>query len=301
MTVGAIVDRLLRTYLYPPDARPTQAFVSTQQLIAATALVLKNFVVPEDEDLMAAGVVVEVGSELQQVTAYDPLTLTATVIRSFMGTTAIQHEVDDPVILSPSFPRLSVVQAISDNIITLYPKLYTVTTGSVVSIAAGISALDDPLAVEVVECWEDGFSSSTDMDARIVDYHPSTGGRALITNLRSGHVWVRYRRRFGDAEDDETMTLEDLGMEERWVNIVMIGAAADLFAGRDLTASQTRWVGAVLEAESIPVGTRSQLARQLVQYRDHLLTQAQKEMRAEYRAKVHMRPTSQMVTRSAWG
>ena len=90
-------------------------------------------------------------------------------------------------------------------------------------------------------------------------------------------------------------------MEERWVNIVMAGAAGDLFAGRDLPAVLTRWVGAALEAEAVPVGTRSQLARQLVQYRDHLLTQAQKEMRAEYKTKIHMRPATQVTSRSAWG
>lgn len=299
MTVAAIVDRLFRTYLYPPDARPAQAFVKTQLLIGGTSLDLKNFVIPEDEDLMAAGVVIEIGSELIQVTAYDAITLVASgLLRGFMGTTAVQHEVDDPVLLSPPYSRLSVFQAVADNIITLYPRLYTVTTGSVVPVSNGIAALDDVLAVEVVECWENGLSSAVDYDARIVDYHAAVGGRALITNLASGQVWVRYRRRFGDAAD-ETVTLADLGLEERWVNIVMVGAAADMFAGRDLPASETRWVEAVLEAETIPVGTRSQLARQLLQHKEYLITQAQKEMRAEYKAKVHMK--TQMRVRSAFG
>jgi hypothetical protein len=89
-------------------------------------------------------------------------------------------------------------------------------------------------------------------------------------------------------------------MEERWVNIVMAGAAADVFAGQDLSASHTEWVGAALQAENIPVGTRSQLSRTLVAYKEHLLLAAQKEMRAEYRAKSHMRGAGQVVTRSAW-
>ena len=111
-------------------------------------------------------------------------------------------------------------------------------------------------------------------------------------------MWVRYRRRFGDAAD-ETATLASLGMEERWVNIVMVGTAADMFAGRDLPASETRWVEAVLEAETIPVGTRSQLARQLLQNKEHLIKQAQKEMRAEYKVKTHMK--TQVRVRSVFG
>ncbi len=301
MTVGAIVDRLFRTYLYPPDAQPAQCSLNGAITDVATSLIVDNFVVPEDELLMAAGVIIEINSELIKVITYDSPTLTATLVeRGFAGTTAVTQADNANVILSPPYARLSVFESVADNIITLYPRLYTVTAGSVIGVGSGVATLDDALAVEVVECWGEGLSSTQDIDARIVDFHPSTGGRALITSVRVGQVWVRYRRRFGDAAD-ETATLASLGMEERWVNIVMAGAAADIFAGRDLPASETRWVGAALEAINIPVGTRSTLARQLAAYRDHLLGLAQREMKAEYRTKVHMRPATQMMARGSWG
>ena len=301
MTVGAIVDRLFRTYLYPPDAQPAQCSLNGGITDVATSLIIDNFVVPEDELLMAAGVIIEINSELIKVIIYDSPTLTATLVeRGFAGTTAVAQADNANVILSPPYARLSVFESVADNIITLYPRLYTVTAGSVIGVGSGVATLDDALAVEVVECWGDGLSSSQDIDARIVDFHPSTGGRALMTNIRVGQVWVRYRRRFGDAAD-ETATLASLGMEERWVNIVMAGAAADIFAGRDLPASETRWVGGALEAINIPVGTRSTLARQLAAYRDHLLGLAQREMKAEYRTKVHMRPATQVIARGSWG
>ena len=300
MTVGAIVDRLYRTYLYPPDSRPAQCFLDGAITDVALVLTVKNFVLPEDDLLMAAGVMIEIDSELIQVVSYDSTTLIATVLRQQQGTTAASHLNEAGVILSPPYPRLSVFESVADNILTLYPRLYTVTTGSVVDVAQGISALDDALAVEVVEVWEDGFSNAIDIDARIVDYHPATGGRTLITNVASAMVWVRYRRRFGDAAS-EADTLAEVGMEERWVNIVMAGAAADIFAGRDLSASHTDWVGAALQAENIPVGTRTQLSSGLAAYREHLIKQAGKEMRAEYRAKTHMRGAGQVVTRGAFG
>ena len=69
----------------------------------------------------------------------------------------------------------------------------------------------------------------------------------------------------------------------------------------NLPASHTDWVQSTLEAENIPVGTRSTLARQLAGYRQYLLDAAKREMRAEYRAKTHMRPAVKMVTRSPFG
>ena len=299
--VAAIIDRLYRTYLYPPDSRPAQCYLNGAITDTATSLVLKNFVLPEDEELVKAGSIIEIGSELIQIVLYDDITKTATeVVRGDLGTTAVAHLDSATTFLAPAHPRQSVFEAVADNILTLYPKLYTVTTGSIVPVSAGVSSLDDDLAVEVVEAWEYGFLSSQDIDARIVDYHPATGGRSLITSVGTGQIWVRYRRRFGDAKT-EAATWADLGFEERWANIVMAGAAGDLFAGRDLPASHTEWASAALEAENIPVGTRMSLARQLAAYRDHLLKQAQREMRAEYGTKVHSNSAGQIVTRTAFG
>ncbi len=88
------------------------------------------------------------------------------------------------------------------------------------------------------------------------------------------------------SEDD---TLTDLGLDERWVNIVMTGAAADLMTGKDIPASRTEWVKSVLEAENIRVGTRMSIAGGLRQYRNMLLDDASKEMKAEYGPKIRMR------------
>lgn len=300
-TIGALIERLYRTYLYPPDHRPAQAHLDGAITNSDTTIVFKNFVIPEDEELVRGGAIIEMGSELAQLRDYDPVTLTATnVIRGVMGTTAVNHADDDPILLSPPFPRLSVFEAVADNIISLYPRLYTVAAAEIVSVGAGIAPMDDDLAVEVVEAWVGGYDGTQDIDARIVDYHPSVGGRALVTNLQVGDIWVRYRKRFGEPAD-ESATYASLGLEPRWVNIVMLGTCADLFAGRDLPASHVEWVEAVLQAENIPVGTRSSLAQRLASYREYLIEAAKKEMRAEYRAKTHMRQAAQVRVRSPFG
>ena len=299
--VAAIINRLTRTYLYPPDARPAQAHLATAINATATSVVFKNFVLPEDEELMKVGAQFEINSELFDTVGYDENTTTATVLRASGGTTAASHSVDDPIIISPPYTRLSIFEAVGDNILTLYPKLYTVTTTAVSTVAPGIAALDDALAAEIIEVWPDGFHSAVDLDAKIVDYHPAAGGRAVVLNLQDvSNVFVRYRRRMGDATA-ETDTMADLGVENRWVNIVMAGAAADIFAGRDLSASHVDWVGAALQTENIPVGTRMNLAQQLAAYREYLFDKAQAEMQAEYRAKIHMRNPTRVVVRDWMG
>jgi hypothetical protein len=128
------------------------------------------------------------------------------------------------------------------------------------------------------------------VEGRIVSYHPLTGARALLTGGNSGVIWMRYRKRMGVAES-EADVLADLGVEDSWINIVMMGAAATLMAGRDVPASQTEWIAATLEAENISVGTRMSIAGGLRQYRNILLNDASAEMKAEdsQKVKVHMK------------
>ena len=127
-----------------------------------------------------------------------------------------------------------------------------------------------------------------DISARIVDYHPSVGGRAVILGANIGSFWIRYRRRML-VPTSPTDTLESVGVDERWVTAVMAGAAADLLVGRDLPAARTEWVKSVLEAENIKVGTRMSLSGGLRQYRNGLVDDFAQEMNAEYPPKIHYR------------
>jgi hypothetical protein len=198
--------------------------------------------------------------------------------------------------LNPPYARSVVFDAVADNIITLYPSLYTAKEEYITRVAPGVFPMYDELAVELLTAWGDSWTSDTDIQGEIVDFHQLTGGRTLLLNHASaGSMWVRYRRRMGKAAS-ETDLLSDLGVDERWVNIVMAGAAADLFMGRDIPAAQTEWVKSVLEAESIPVGTRTSIAGTLRRYRTALLKDAMKEMSAEYRPKIRMRPAMKQVT-----
>jgi hypothetical protein len=191
-------------------------------------------------------------------------------------------------------------QAVADNIMQLYPRLYTVTAENLVEVSGGVSGTDDDLAVEIVSVWHGDFEQGPEVNAKIVDYHPAVGGRAVLASIPQGSIWVRYRRRMGNATS-ELDELGALGVDDRWVGILMVGAAADLFAGRDLPMSQVEWVSAVLQAENIEVGTRADLAVGLARYRELLIGRAEKEMAAEYKLNVHMNDAITVRVRGAFG
>jgi hypothetical protein len=294
-TVGAVIDRLFRTYLEPPDYQPVIAFLQSAVSSTDGTLTFSGFVVPEDQELLRVGVLLE-GPMGELMRVVDTNGTDATVIRARFSTTAEAMGAGDEIKLSPPFPRTSVFEAVRDNIITLSPKLYTVRHENLVTVDRNVAGMPDALAIEVIEIWGDDWTSDVDFDGRIVDYHPSVDGRALVTNNYQGNVWIRYRRRMGVAVA-ETEQLEDLGVEPTWVSIIMAGAAADLLVGRDVPASHVNWVGQVLQAENINVGTRQQIGFRLTQYRDKLLDEARKEMDVEYRPKVHMRDPLRQVVR----
>ena len=283
-TIGDVIARLTRTFLYPPDAQPIITYLTTP-LVAEeglSTLEVGEWAVPEDENLLRVGSILEADTELMIVRAFDETTQVITVYRGIYGTTPQDHVLDAPVIMNPPYSRQSMLEQVADNIMQLYPKLYTVTAENLVEVTGSVAGIGDDLAVEVVSVWQGDFSRSRDVTAKIVDYHPAVGGRALLSNVALGNLWVRYRRRMGNVTS-ESQTLESVGMDARWVGIVMVGAAADLFAGRDLPASQVEWVSAVLQAENIEVGTRATLSVGLARYRQLLLDRAQAEMQAEYK------------------
>jgi hypothetical protein len=76
--------------------------------------------------------IIEIDDELLLVDSYDKSSNTLTIMpgfgRGYQGSTAAAHNQYAPVILAPSFPRMSVKQAINDTISSLYPKLWTNAT-----------------------------------------------------------------------------------------------------------------------------------------------------------------------------
>ena len=294
-TVASVMDRLFIQWLTPPDAQQMQVSLGADITDdAVTSVTLGQFTIPEDESLLRQGSLLEAEQELMRVTDYDSITKVVTVERGAYGTPKGAHAQPMLLNLNPVYSRASVFEAVADNILTLYPRLFTVTQELLSPSADMVYALNDELAVSALSVTPGDFTSIDDLGGRIIDFHPMIGGRALITDVPSATVWLRYRRRMGKATS-EGSAIADLGCDERWITVVMAGAAGDLMAGKDISASHTEWVKSVLEAETIRVGTRMSIGGGLRQYRNMLLEDFAKEMRAEYKPKVKMRSTAQRM------
>ncbi len=296
-TVASIIERMYQSYLTPPDDQGAQVALGADITdTTVSTITLGGFTIPEDEALLRQGSIVEVEQELLRVVSYDDIAGTIDVTRGAYGTVKSTHATPLLMSLNPPYTRASVFEAVADNIITLYPSLFTTSQEYISTVSAGVFPMGDDLAVEVLSAWGDGWTGSTDIHAEIVDFHQLTGGRSVITNqATAGSLWFRYRRRMAKATS-ESETLAELGLDERWVNIVMAGAAGDLLVGRDVPAVHTEWVKNVLEAENIRVGTRMSIAGGLRQYRNMLLNDAMKEMKAEYKPKIRMRDPMKVIT-----
>ncbi len=296
-TVGAVIDRVYRTYLRPPDYQEAKTRVTNALTAVSTdnVLTLGAFAVSEDEQLLRIETLLEVDQELMAVTAYDSALRQVTVARGEEGTTIAAHLANAKVIFDPSYSRASTFEAVADNIISLHPDLYTVSQDFIVAAQHGIAPLADELAVTLVSVWDESFSNTVDYHGKIVDYHPSTGGRAVVTNCPLGSMWVRYRRRMGKPTDETTL-LADIGVDERWVNVIMVGAAADLLVGRDISAVHTDWISQSMEAETVRPGTRTTIAGRLAGYRDILIKRFKSEMDTEYKPKVRKTDWTANVT-----
>lgn len=289
-TVASVIDRMNQTWLQPPDDQYAQVrLLADITSTTVETVAIGSFTIPEDEALMRQGSIIEVDQELLRVVSFDSNSRIVTVTRGEYGTVPALHSIPKLMALNPVYTRAAIWEAVADNIIQLYPKLFTVKAAYLGSVAGSVYPVNDDLAVQVLSAWVDGWQSNTDIMAEVVDYHPMAAGRAIITNYPAGgSLWFRYRRRMAKPVD-ETDKLVDLGVDERWISIIMTGAAADLFVGKDIPASQTEWVKSVLEAENISVGTRMSISGGLRQYRGMLLDDAANEMRAEYTPKVKMR------------
>ncbi len=81
-------------------------------------------------DNLAKGIV-QIDDELIFVSSFDKQNLTLNVIpgfgRGFMGTTPSPHAENAQVTLTPTFPKITIAQAINDTINSLYPKLFGVS------------------------------------------------------------------------------------------------------------------------------------------------------------------------------
>ena len=289
--VSTLVDRIYRDFLNKPDdlsafSRLDGAMSDTT---GTTVVYESGLFSSEEENLLGNGALIEVDQELMLVTAANTSTRTLTVSRGYSGTTAATHADKTNVFINPTFPRKSVFDAVSDNIVRLYPSLYNVTTTNVV---ANTTYQEVPAStVEVLTSYVQNASGNQYTSAGIEllrDFPPSSTNTAVqfynTTNGKTVHLVVK--RKFV-RPTDETSDLETVCLiAPEYEQIIMVGAVADIMGATDIDASTQEFITEKLAAESYPVGSGERLRNALLRLRSLLIDEARGNLRSLYPAPV---------------
>ena len=288
--VSTLVDRIYRDFLNKPD--DLSAFSRLDGAInnSVTSLTYESGLFSsEEENLLGNGALVEVDQEIMLVTAANTSTRTLTVARGYSGTTAASHDDKANIFINPTFPRKSVFDAVSDNIVRLYPTLYNVTT--ITTTANSTYQEVAASTVEVLSSFVQNASGEQYTSAGIEllkNFPPSSTNTAVqFYNTSNGKtVYLVVKRKFvrPSAETDDLSTA--CLLEDEYQQIVMVGAVADIVGATDVDASTQEFITEKLAAENYPVGSGERLRNALLRLRSLLIDEARGNLRSLYPASV---------------
>ena len=319
VTVGDLVDRTFREYLEPMDDIVSYSYL-TSGIDNSTTTIPYNgdlFSV-EEEDALDAGAIIEIGQELMYAKELNTVTNEITVQRGARGTTAASHSLGAVIKISPPFPRKNVYDAVVDQINNLFPTLFSVQTQAVtsatgytllgsydapgtnnyiVSIIRAISQYTDfsagsdttgivfnPVTCQLIELPNPFTYTDSGGTERTITYSsgPSVVNAIQFSNISAGHTtYVTFKKKFIEptAESD---TLASIGLEPEYEAIIMAGVAAQVMSGRDIPSATANYITDQMSIQNFPVGSANNIRNSLLQYRNLLIEQARKYLRAKY-------------------
>ena len=288
--VSTLVDRIYRDFLNKPDDLPAFSRLDGSIDDSTTSVVYEaGLFSTEEENLLGAGGLIEIGQELMLVTNANTSTRTLTVARGFKGTTASSHSDNATMTLNPTFPRKSVFDAVADNIVRLYPSLYNVTTTSVTS---GSTYAEVPAStVEILTSYiqNSGGEKYTSAGVELLrDFPPSSTNTAVqFYNTSTGKtVYLVVKRKFIRPTDETVDLATDCLIADEYEQIVMVGAVADVVGATDVDATTQEFITERLAAENYPVGSGERLRNALLRLRSLLIDEARGNLRSLYPAPV---------------
>jgi len=319
--IGELVDRIYREYLEPMDDLQPYTLLTSSGGINNSVTTLSfdgSLLTQEEEDVMEAGSIIEIGRELLLCKELDTVNDTVTVVRGVRGTTAATHSEGAIVKIAPPFPRQVVYDAVVDQINNLFPTLFAVETQSVqssngytllgtydspgtnnylVSVLKAISQFTDfsagsdqtgvvfnPVSVQMIQLPNPFTYVDDTATERTITYTtgPNQVNALQFFNIDQGHTcYVTFKKKFVEPTA-ETDTLATIGLEDEYEPIVMAGVAAQMMSSRDIPTATADYITDQLAVSNFPVGSANSIRNSLLQYQQLLITQARKYLRAKY-------------------
>lgn len=297
-TFGQLIDRTYREYLRPVEEQEPLSQVANLDTItggqgitaAGTTLQYKEgLFTPEEEELIGAGSVLEIDSELLMVEDINTVSREITVERGRLGSTAAEHAEDTDIILKPKYPRINVANAIGDQVIGLFPALYAIKKTTITT--ASTQFVEMPAGTQrILQSKINNSTSNTTVYSDIplellTDFAGSTTEAAVQfpSAPTSGKtVYVVYASKFTRPTAETTDLNAVSGLEDFHEQIVMVGAVAQLLSELDVDATTQNYITENLEQRGVPVGSGERLRNALLRYYGVLLDRARREQRSRF-------------------
>jgi len=286
-----LIERAYRDYLYPAADRPPRTTLAATIASGTTTVQFTDgLLTPEEEALLGAGTLIEIDRELMLVTAINTTTHTLTVIRNQEGTTAVAHTIGAGLFVAPVYPRQVLFDAVADNVVRLYPSLWSVETDEITTASAPVEVESD--AVEIVKFMYPDTSSISGSTrwmhgaAELLtdfSYVTSTVAIQFHESVPTGRTgYLTYKRRFlrPTKEDDDLST--DFGVDRSWDRIIVVGATLDAINARDIDIATQNFITETAAAEAFPVGSGEKIRNALIRYYEYLLAQAKRSLQHRY-------------------
>lgn len=199
---------------------------------------------------LGPGAVVEVDNEMMFVTAFDPVTGIATVIRGQFGTTAVSHLAGALVRISSRFTKRRIRRALYEEVGSLPATLFKAESEQVaITDSSRVGTLLRSDIYRLLEVRRDpiptggsGFFQATSVSR---DTYPKVPGVRLMRagpslnagysielsqgNVPSGSLYVLYAAPFDVSNfDDGVDLLDDVGLAQSMLDLVRFGAMSRL-------------------------------------------------------------------------
>lgn len=280
ITVGNLIDRVLRDWLDPADDQPTIVTLGAAITDTATSLTYNDaYLVTEEELLLGQGTIIEVGSEQIKVgTAVDTTDTLSDLIRGWGGTKKTSHAAGDVITITPRFTRRSLFDAVSGAIVTLYPRVHR-RRAEEITIASGHTEI--PADVEYPETftWLDGTEVNTSR-IRAIDLLSSSTGKALLAlDAPAGTTGTLiYRAHFPSPTSEAEHLENDLGVLPQFHDAIIARTVAHLATTHDFTQMQVKYLTERLGQEGFQVGQAQGLRNALLRYYEYLMGELSRDV-----------------------
>lgn len=294
----AVAELIEQVYDYVTNGRRAASVNTTATGIAypssATDITFNN----ATDGFIAASDIIEVGDEQMLVISMNHLSRTATVMRGYSGTSAIDISPNYIAYVQPAMFQRSVRQALVGEIKALSPRLTALSyydvgptiNGQLFYEAAEFD--DDNTVVGTLGISLGPFAG----DTRLGWSHPrhqfirnlptdGTGkaGVLLADNPGEGReLRLAVARRFQtDVFNDTTDIVDEVGLDPSWVDIVVYGAAGRMLGRMEALRSMSdRLSGG--DTTKVAPGSRAAGASWFFKRRDELIYQASLEYRGQF-------------------